>query len=259
MADSTGTIIIPHGHFVPKCHFLLIFLVGLIAFAGFAGCSKERTDYKSYYFPIEQCADGMVYIYDPVDQLGHGREIWFLKSEPSDSGWVLRTRIYDSSKTLVQEVTEMEVGNGTIARSYAFFTRDTADQLVTVPLQIQRANLFPYDIGDTSLLYTFVVSYKEPGDTSLTTTLTRQRRYKGKDEILLPDGAHKSLVFALKEKMENEGVGFLTLEFEGEEVYAKDIGLAAWQKVQAPGDTVAYYLQQRLTLKEFTTQFGILE
>lgn len=258
MTDSNGTIIIPQQLRVPKWHTFIL-IVSLLAFAGLSACKEERSDFRSYYFPISACAEGMVYQYDPIDQPAHGREIWVLKSEPSDSGWILHTRIYDSSKTLVQEVTEREVGNGTIARSYMFYTRDTADNVINVPLQIKRANLFPYDLGDTSLLYTFVVSYREPGDTTLTTTLTRQRRYKGMDEIQLPDGVHKSIVFAIKEKMENEGVGFLTLEFGGEEVYAKDIGLAAWQKVHAPGDTVAYYLKDRMTLKEFTTQFGSLE
>lgn len=231
----------------------------MLLFLSACGGDKEGpTDLREYYYPIRDLREGMAYLYEPVDRPDMGRETWVLRSDSLATGWELTARIYDASQTLVQEVVEREVANGTLALSLTFFTRDTADNVVSLPLRIEERNLFPFEVADTAQRFPFRVSYAEPGDSSLVTTLQRLRRFRGLDRVTLPDGDHPAALFALTEQMDNTGEGTLSLTFSGEELYARGIGLAAWMKVRAPGDTMVYRLERRMTLADYERQFGPL-
>jgi len=257
MAEDEGTKIVPIRRPMPNWHPLAAAVCMVLL--GACGAEKEGgADLKEYYWPIRELRSGMAYLYEPVDRPDLGRETWVLTSDSLATGWELTTRIYDASQTLVQEVVEREVPNGTLALRLSFFTRDTADNVRSLPLRIEERNLFPYEVADTSLRFPFKVSYAEPGDSSLVTTLQRLRRFRGIDRVTLPDGDHPAALFSLTEQMDNSGEGTLSLEFSGEELYARGIGLAAWMKVRAPGDTMVYRLQRRMPLPDYERQFGKL-
>jgi hypothetical protein len=257
MAEEEGTKIVPTRRSMSNWH-LWIAVAAMLLTAACGGGKDARTDLREFYYPIRELRTGMAYLYEPVERPDLGRETWVLTSDSLPTGWELTTRIYDASQTLVQEVVEREVPNGTLALRLSFFTRDTADNVLSLPLRIEEHNLFPYEVSDAAQRYPFRVSYTEPGDSSLVTTLTRLRRFRGIDRVTLPDGDHPAALFSLTEQMDNSGEGTLTLEFSGEELYARGIGLAAWMKVRAPGDTLVYRLQRRMPLPDYERQFGKL-
>ncbi len=255
MPGETASTIVPHPLQPTKCHLVRALIAGIFLVYG---CGKEDEGYRSYYFPLAELEDGMVYVYEPVLQLGFGTQIWLLQSTQTDTGRVLSTRIYDNTHTLVQEVRELEVQNGTVALSYTRYLTDSSGQIMRLEPQILRRNLFPYEVADTSRVFAFQLRYPEPGDPTLLTTRTRYRRLKGMDQITLAEGDFPALVFALKEKIEVEQEGFLTLEYSGEEVYARGIGLAAWQQIPQPGDTILYRLAARQSREEYEKSHGTL-
>jgi hypothetical protein len=232
---------------------------GLLLLLLTGACQDNRNPLRSYYFPIEDCREGQVYVYASPDDPGLPVQIWLLESTPGDSGWILQTRIYDQSHTLLQVIREREVANGMLALSYQRYLRDTSGQERVRPLEVLRGNLFPFQIPDTSRVFTFQLRYREPDDSTVVTTRTRYRRFKGMDQIHLADGDHPSLVFGLQERIEIEEEGVMTLDFHGEEVYARHIGLAAWLQVPAPGDTILYLLRERYSRRDFEKAHGPLE
>lgn len=243
---------------MPNCHSLLTWFIGLILLLSI-GCGSSENPYKAYYFPLEDFDNGMVYIYEPANELALGNEIWVFSTVQTDSGSVLLTRIFDPLNTLIQTIRETEVVNGMLADETVYYTRDTNDNQVVVPLTIARNALFPFTVPDTSKVYTYQASWKEPGDSTLTTTLTRYRRYDRMEAVSLPGRKPvESVVMRLQEKIDNDGEGVLSLEMSGEETYGKHLGLVAWKRILPTGDTIAYQLKETMSLNQYEAKFGRL-
>lgn len=243
---------------MPNCHTLLTWFIGFIMLLSI-GCGSSENPYKGYYFPLEDFDQGMIYIYEPANELGLGNEIWAFTTVQTDSGMVLLTRIFDPLNTLIQTIRETEVVNGMLADETVYYTRDTNDNQVIVPLTISRNALFPFTVPDTSKVYTYQASWKEPGDSTLTTTLTRYRRYDRMEVVSLPGRKPvESVVMHLQEKIENDGEGVLSLEMSGEETYGKRLGLVAWKRILPTGDTIAYQLKETMPLHQYEAKFGRL-
>ncbi|MCF8237298.1 MAG: hypothetical protein K9I85_04025 [Saprospiraceae bacterium] len=244
---------------MPNCHdpYRFLFLLFILIMSG---CGDRQNPYKDYYFPLDQLDEGMIYIYEPANALGLGNEIWSLSTIQTDTGTVLFTRIFDPSHSLIQTIRETEVMNGMLADETIYYTRDTLDQKVIVPLKITRNALFPFTVPDTAKVYTYQASWREPGDTTLTTTLTRYRRYERMQTITRPNGEKvESVIMHLQEKMENDGEGVLSLEFQGEETYGKGLGLIAWKRILPTGDTIAFQLKETMPLHQYEAKYGKLE
>lgn len=237
---------------MPNCHLLLA--LGILL--GLSACREGTPPLKPYYFPIAQLEEGMVYRYENAKRVGRLEELWALQSNRTDSGLMLQTHVFTVSHILLQEKYEWEVSNGILMLSSTFHTRDSQFNLITVPLEIQRDNVFPYELPDTGRVYIQRYRYPEPADTSHVTTLTRIRRYSGIDTLLLKDGPVEAVVFDVHDILENEGEGVLTLEVHGREFYGKGLGLAAWEKYRGRGDTLRMRLHDRIPLKEYIQQYG---
>ncbi len=243
---------------MPNCHSLFTWFFAAFLLLSI-GCGNSENPYKAYYFPLEDFDKGVVYIYEPANELALGNEIWAFSTVKTDSGTVLLTRIFDPLHTLIQTIRETEVVNGMLADETIYYTRDTNDIQVVVPLSITRNALFPFTVPDTSKVYTYQASWKEPGDSTLTTTLTRYRRYDRMEKVSLPGRKSlKSVVMRLQEKIENDGEGVLSLEMSGEETYGKHLGLVAWKRILPTGDTIAYQLLETMPLNEYEAKFGRL-
>lgn len=243
---------------MPNCHALLLCFLTSALFL-LPGCGDQENPYRDYYFPLNDFDGGQVYIYEPANELGLGNEIWALTTTRTDSGTVLTTRIFDPSHTLIQRIRETEVMNGMLADETVYYTRDTNDVRITVPLTITRHALFPFAVPDTSKVYTYRASWKEPGDSTLTTTLTRYRRYDREDRISLPGRKPVNcVVMKLQEEIENDGEGVLSLKMTGEETYGKHLGLVAWKRILPSGDTIAFQLKETMSLKQYEAKYGTL-
>lgn len=254
MILDKDTIIVPFPRRMTKWHLTCVFPLLLSLW----GCNSGRDSLAEYYFPFRDCQSGLIYVYEPLDNPGQSRQIWHLQSVQTDTGWVLHTRIYDAGHTLVQEITEWEVANGTLALSYIRHARDSADQPLAMPLEILRPNLFPYDIPDTSRVFTFQLQFADPRQPGVVTTRTRARQWKGITTMPVLNQERTCLVLALREKIEIDDEGIMTLEFPGEEVYARGLGLVAWQQIPVPGDTVYFLLRERLSPGQFESAYGPL-
>lgn len=244
---------------MPNCHTFFLLILATSFFLG-SGCSQEREPYRSYYFPLEDFDEGVVYIYQPANELNLGNEIWRMHSFRTDTGMVLMTRIYDQTNTLIQSIRETQVVNGMLADETVYYTRDTSDRLVSVPLNITRNALFPFVIPDTGKVYTYQASWREPGDSSLTTTLTRYRRYDREEVVTTPDGGSTpAVIMRLNETIDNDGEGVLSLELSGEETYGKGYGLMAWKRILPTGDTLAFRLKAVMSQSNYEAKYGRLE
>lgn len=253
---KNAAIIIPNRRFLPKWQVLRCLLPVWVVVSIYS-CNEPQTNYKDWYFPIENLTDGLVYIYGPADKPWNASQFWHISSVKTDSGWHLITKIYDESRTLRQEIREWEVPSGLIAQSYTLYTIDSMDRPLALSLEITKPNLFPYTIPDPSKVYAFQFKLKDPAEPGVVTTRTRYRRFKGMDSLSILNTTMASLVFALNEKVERDEEGRMTLEFNGEEVYAKGIGLAAWMQVPVPGDTVFYVLSDTMSLPTFNQHHGV--
>jgi hypothetical protein len=114
-------------------------------------------------------------------------------------------------------------------------------QGLNVPFQITGNNVFPFEVKDTSAIFLYKISYKEPSDSNTTTTLIRNRRYLGETRSVFKGQKIDAIEFEVRERIENDGTGRWQYEYKGIEVYGKGIGLISVSK-QIGGRTVAYYL-----------------
>jgi hypothetical protein len=237
---------------MPNCHIPLLGIFLLLLSA----CRQDTPPLKPYFFPIAQMGDGMVYRYENAKKVGRIEELWAIQSHRSDSGYVLLTRIFTANNILLQEKTEWEVGNGVLLLSSTYHARDSLFDKILVPLEIQRDNVFPYELPDSGRVYIQRFRYPEPNEANHMTTLTRIRRYSGMDTLLLKDGPTPVVVFDVHDIMENEGEGILQLEIHGREFYGKGLGLAAWEKYRGRGDTLRMRLHDRMPLADYQAKYG---
>ncbi|MBK8555301.1 MAG: hypothetical protein IPL65_05785 [Lewinellaceae bacterium] len=237
-------------HFIPVLSGLF-FLLHLLLVQ--QACKPDGRNIKDYYFPVKELANGRVYVFASETGDSSDVEYWYYKSFKVDSGMFLAATYYDRQFVIGQIVREKIVRNGALARNYYLYEPDTATQkVVQLPVEIVAANTFPFVVKDSSNVYLFHVKYHPPGDTATTIYVIRNRRFLGDGPAFRFDGQDYPVIkMNLREVYGNEKEGTLEIKGQGEEWYAKGLGLVYYKKSIADGKyKLAYRLREIISMDE---------
>ncbi len=228
------------------------------------GCKNEqRIDIRDYYFPINELEGGEVYEFTSVNNNSLAPEYWYYKTLIKDTVTYLTGTYYDAQMTIRQVFEEEIVNNGSIMYQYFLYETDSTGLQQPIDVKIEVPNVMPFQVRDTLGIFLFKLSWKNlvpsTKDSTVfidrTTTLVRNRRYKGKQSFTIMGKQMECVVFETKEIIETEEDGFQELEINGEERYAKGLGLVYYRKEINPKLSLEYQLNNRYPMRELVRRF----
>jgi hypothetical protein len=212
-----------------------------------------RRDIQDYYFPIQDLKSGKVYAYISTGADTTEREYWYCKSFVRDSGVFLALTKYNKQFVIEQIVREKIVENGVLARDYFLYQPDTSSGTVRqVATNIEANNTFPFSVSDSMGVFLFSLNFKPLEDSATTIYLIRNRRYQGDGPDFNFQGKkYPTIVLGLEELIGNDKEGAAEIEGEGEEVFAKGLGLVSYRRSFAEGKIqYAFRLEEIFGMEE---------
>ena len=207
--------------------------------------------------------EGEVYEFASVNNDSLAPEYWYYKTLKTDTATYLTGTYYDSQFKISQVFGEEIVENGSLMYNYLLYESDSSGLLQPINVQIEVPNVIPFQVRDTQGIFLFKMKWSNkvtsPTDSNAfvqrTTTLIRNRRYKGKQHFDIMDEQKECVVFDLREIIETEEIGFQELEISGEERYAKGLGLVYYRKEISPELTLEYQLVDRYPMSQLLEKF----
>ncbi len=215
----------------------------LLALTSLACRSDGKRNVRAYYFPAEELYKGQVYQYALTQNGSTADEYWYYRSTLRDSGLFLTATNYDRYFQIDQITTEKLFDSGAASRDYFVYEPDTATGTARqVRAVIESPNVFPFRVTDSLGVFLFRLHYVPAGDTAAKIYVIRNRRFLGDGpDFELQGQKYACIRFGIKEVVGNEKEGSSEVEGQGEEWYAKGIGLVYSRRTF--GD---YHLESRL-------------
>ncbi len=230
-------------------NILLPFLVALLM----AACSQgEKADLRAYYFPLESLSSGgMVYCYESTINEQDPPFYWHYQSIRENGKTYLLGTYYDYRFRPFQSIREEALYNGMILREYKIYEYDSLGRQYEIAVQIEGGSVFPFSSKDSlGVLYT-KLHWQSPLDTTYTTTLIRNRQYAADTTWQFNKQTHQALNFYVRELIDVESEGHIEQEYDGQETYARHIGLVFFQKNISADFRIAYQLTRIISPEEF--------
>jgi hypothetical protein len=215
------------------------------------GCSGDKRDIRAYYFPVENLRKGQVYEYTVAQNGIEASEYWYYRTFVRDSGLFLAATYYDQNFQIGQIMREKIEPAAAVARSYFFYEIDSTrleDEnggQVQSEANIQSAQVFPFEVSDSAQAYAFALQYRPATDPRFAVTVRRERFFLGDGPAFTFRGrSFKCVRFGLREFIGSQNTKSIDIEAQGEEWYAKGLGLVWYRKTYGAG---AFSLEGRLT------------
>lgn len=227
----------------------------------FAACQSKdgKRNIEDFYFPLEALQHkGVVYEYQPVQPDSIAPYYWYYRTiqQQPDSPLMLVGVYYDINFEQQQLVREERVNNGMLVEEVVLYLADTSGTPQQISAEILAANAFPFEVKDSSGVFLYKVQWNSPIESSGTTTLIRNRRFWGDTTFVFQGEPLPCVRFLVREIIENEQEGFLEIELEGEEWYAKNLGLVFTRRraVASPFEQT-YALRDTFAITELEERF----
>jgi len=207
-----------------------LFLLFFCLFLFHCGNKDSSRNIKDFYYPMENLKDGMVYEYRGVNNDSLPEEYWYFRTLETDTATYFIGEYIDHFFNIRQLSSEEVVSNGTLIHDYILFEVDSAGFANNLPAEIIVPNAFPFKVTDSTGVFLTELKWIYQKEPEISTTLVRNRRYKG-DATYPYQGVERACIkFDLIELVDNFEEGHFQAEFRGTELYAKGIGLIYYKK-----------------------------
>lgn len=226
------------------CQFVMCLMIFLIQ----CKSPEENTpDLSGYYLPVSSFpASGMVYRYRNLADTTSVPEVWVHTLTSKDH---ITSINYDSRQQVVQKQYERIVNNGVVVDSLTLFFSGDSGVINKIPVRVLSANRFPFDAVDSSKVWLTKLEWWQPGD-SLHVVLERRRRFLGHTTWQHDGQSIPAIRFRTEDKFETEEVGWTTSAWNGEEIYALNIGLVHFSRNISDKLHLEFELESREPVKE---------
>jgi hypothetical protein len=226
--------------------WISLFTVALLA------CNPGgKKDIRDYYFPLKKLTEGQVYEYHAIGQDSLSPAYWYYRSFLQDEGLYLTGTYYEYDLNPLQLVREELVSNGMILHDLFVYVPDSTGRQKRIAAEVLVGNVFPFSVSDSSGIFLYKVRFDFPNETASTTTLIKNRRYLGDTTYTLGGETYEAVRFEVRELVEDNSAteGSIEPRFDGEEIYAKGIGLVYYRK-DLGAQSIAYELADRYPMEK---------
>jgi hypothetical protein len=209
----------------------LISFLWILVFQLACGNGEVKKNIRDYYYPLEALKQPKVYEYQAINNDSLGAEYWYFKTHETDTATYFTGNNFNRNFEVGQFSSEKVVKNGTIQKDYVLFTYDSLGQQFQIPAEIEYGNTFPFEVKDSNSIFLQKLKWTFSENPPITTTLIRNRRYKGEAQYTYKGKIYDCVEFQLKELIDDFNNGHFEKEYEGKELYAKGLGLVYYKKV----------------------------
>lgn len=231
--------------------------VGIFLFLYSCQSSDGKKDIKAYYFPLKSLQDGLVYEYEALGNDSLQPLYWHYQSLFQKEGVFLTGTYYSKIPGLglrpQQVVREEMISNGMLLADLYLYESDSSGKQHQVPVEKIVDTAFPFEVSEDGGIFLYKIKWTPLSDTLSTITLIKNRRYLRDTSINFQGKTHKAILVEVKELMEHDHKeeGHFEQQFNGVEVYARDIGLFYYKKVIGNAFKLEYQLKNRYPMEEW--------
>lgn len=216
----------------------------------------DKRNVKSFYYPIEELKEPLVYEYKPTNNDTLGTQYCYFSTIETDTATYFTANIYNRFFEVEQFSIEEVVKNGMLQKDYFLYTFDTTGTQLRIPAEIEYNNSFPFEVKDSSGVFLQKMTWTLSEDPLHTTTLIRNRRYIGDSSYDYQGKEYETIIFSLREIIDDFYDGHLETETSGIEIYAKGIGLIYYKKNISKDLAIEYELKDIYTMEELEKKFS---
>lgn len=223
-----------------------------------ASCEEETNiiNIQDYYYPADRLTeDGLVYEYRALSNDTFPPEYWYFRSLQTDTALYFTGTYYDEYFTVRQFFRSEIVGNGVLLEDQFISALDSTNQLVQYHAEVLYNNVFPFEVRDSGGIFLMQLKWVFADNPPVTTTLTRNRRYLGKRSYKVEGEEVETVVFELREEVDDQNNGHWRREYGGIEYYAKGIGLVYYKKEIDENFVLEYKLHSRYPMSVLEQKF----
>ena len=238
-----------------KMFFTLLFASFL-----FFSCNEPTNpirNIKDYYFPVENLDQGLVYEYETAEDPRNPPFFYYYRSVRNAADLYLTGTYYDYDFTPIQFVREEMTSNGmTLADFYFYHTDTLTNKQNQVPVEIEAKNVFPFTVKEEKPgVLLFTIKWDDPEPTGTEYTLIRNRQFAGDTTYIYQGKEHEAVQFYVRELIDNYNQGHLETEYDGLEIYAKDLGLVYFEKNVSKEFQIKYKLKDTYPMTVLEEKF----
>lgn len=238
--------------------YLLKLAPNLILFGLIFSCiqckpDKSNDTLREFYFPISELEAGLVYEF--VSSSGQmSTDYWFMKAHDLDTAVYLTAQIYNEAFEVQQFSREEIVQNGALQLDNYIYETDSLGKQTRIDGQILSGNAFPF-MKDTSTVFLMKIKWVYNVEPESSVTLIRNRRFVEKTTYSYKGVEKSSIKISVNELLNSSDNGDLEIQYFGEEIYVKDIGLVYYKKILNDDFSIEYELKDRYPMEVFQDKF----
>lgn len=221
----------------------------------FFACERSAyRDIRDYYFPLKSLTEGLVYEYQAVDG-DAPEEHKYYRSFIEDKEVSLTVTQYDGNLLPSVFTREKLVDNGMQVEELVLLYPDSSGKQLQVPAEVEAEDVFPFRVKADGGIYLFRISWTDPADSAHVTTLIQNRYFDGDTTIVFQGETYPAVRFLLREGLDDEREGVLSIEYESKEIYAKGLGLVYYEKAISEDFVLRYQLSDRYEMSVLEGKF----
>ena len=237
----------------PSKYFIFFSFWMLLVF--FACNTSDTYNIKAYYFPIDALKEGKVYEYRPVSNDSLPVEYWYYRTIESDSGTFFTANYYDQNFVVRQFSNEEVVSNGTLLHSYFLYQFDSTGYQYQVPAIIESGSVYPFEVRDSGGIFLMKLKWIHQEEPEISTSIIRNRKYAGKTSYDFKNKKQEAISFDLKELVDDFNNGHWERQYNGKEIYAKNLGLVYYKKEIDENFILEYELVDTFSMKKLEEMY----
>jgi len=229
----------------------------ILLFAVCFSCEPRPRDVRDFYFPARELAKtGLVYIYDNTGTLpGPELEFVYYLGVDQDTALFLSVTQYDGNFSPRQQTSQQIRNDGVFIRDLMLLQSDSAGVATPVSTEVIYDRTFPFYLNDDAdrAPNGYRLSFTDPANETTTIFVSLNRTYRGDTTISVLGESHPAIVFDLAGEVSERDteLGDISPQFTGYEIYAKGLGLVAYERTLSVGTTLGGRLRERIGMDDF--------
>lgn len=234
------------------CFKIVLFASVILAQA----CGKK--DLRDYYFPLKQLKEqSKVYEYRISLPDTSMTVYWYYQTIVQGDSVFLVSNCYDAGFHPLVLMREEQVVNGMKLKELIYYGVNKEGFAVKSVATIEGGAVFPFQVTDDKSVFVNVLKYADTKDSTILTTLTRNRRFLKETSFEYKGKKVDAVEFEMKEEQsehDNKRGGWTHI-YNIQEIYAKNIGLVYTKRVLDDKSNFETTLVDIYTMKELEAKF----
>ncbi|MEN9610067.1 MAG: hypothetical protein RLZZ628_881 [Bacteroidota bacterium] len=217
--------------------------ISVISILLFHHCGPSKRDIRNFYFPLAALQQPFIYEYRSKNNDSLPPFYCQMQTTQQGDSLFLTTTTYGAAFETLQFDRELQTPYGMLLKELFQYVPDKTGKRIQNPTKIHSGNAFPYQITDSKGIFVYNISWKSAVDTTQY-NIIRNRRFGGDTTWTFQGKTYPAIWFHLREVRERDNNGRTSVEFQGKEVFAKEIGLVYVRRAAA-GYLIEYELKDK--------------